>query len=478
MRCKKTLILIVALLVLFSSTTFAKSHQLKKVGIAPLMKCGVSAPDDFNALLVKYEKEIEKGFTAAGSASLYPDFMEQVKNASIKIKQDVIPKGQQMQWMLFRAGKVVKDVEWAGKKPLEVHMLTIQKDCKDYHFIVPKPCGNIALVGETNSIPECGLIVSPVKAKIDETITVDLSGSKCATKMVVKVYHPAGTLVETKELTAGDTVWKTSFKETGEYFFEAEAFNADGVVCQNECKASIEIINLPPQCGLAVSPTSTYTGMPVKLDASGSTDPDGKVAKADFTISKDGAVADQKAVASEPFVWDKIFKKSGKYKVNLQVADNYGAVSTNTCESSVEVQKRLYGLVEAGPMLAKGTYSGYVFARVGLAYLIVPEKLSVLMSVGGAITLTGAPFKSHFLSNLLLLVHFNDFYVGGGIGYSSKVREPDWKGAFNIVGNIGYDVYKAFNMKGSIFGELRIPVIKGVPFSEAHAILLGFRLLF
>ncbi|HLP61484.1 MAG TPA: PKD domain-containing protein [Candidatus Deferrimicrobium sp.] len=478
MRCKKTLILIVALLVLLSSTTFAKNHQLKRVGIAPLMKCGVKAPDDFKALLVKYEKEIEKGFTDAGSASLYPDFMEQVKNGSIKIKEDVIPKGQQMQWMLFRAGKVVKNVDWAGKKPLDVHMLTIQKDCKDYHFIVPKPCGNIALVNETNAIPVCGISVSPEKVKVGETITVGLSGSKCATKMIVKVYHPAGTLVETKELTAGDTVWKTSFKGIGEYFFEAEAFNADGVVGQNECKAKTEIVNTPPECGLVVSPTATYTGKPVKMDASGSTDVDSKVAKADFTITKDGAVADQKSVTSEPLVWDKIFTKSGKYKVNLQVADEYGAVSTKTCESSLEVQKRLYYLAEAGPMLAKGTYSGYFFARVGLAYLIVPEKLSMLMSVGGALTLTGDPFKSHFLSNLLLLVHFNDFYVGGGIGYSSEVREPDWKAAFNIVGNIGYDVYKAFNMKGSIFGELRIPVIKGVPFSEAHAILVGFRLLF
>jgi len=478
MRCKKTLILIVALLVLFSSTTFAKAHELKRVGIAPLMKCGVKGPDDLKALIVKYEKQIEKGFIAAGSADLYPIFMEQVKDATIKIKEDVIPKGQQMAWMLFRDGKVVKDVIWAGKQPLEVNMLTIRKGDKDYHFIVPKPCGNIALVGDSYAVPMCSMTVSPEKAKVGDTITVDLSGSTGATKMVVNVYHPAGKLIETKTLTAGDTVWKTSFKETGDYLFEAEVFNVNGVVCPSPCKAKVEVINIPPQCSLAVSPTSCYTGQPVKMDASGSTDKDGKVVKADFTVSKGGAVADQNAVTSEPFVWDKAFKKSGHYTVNLKVYDNVGAVSTNTCESSLDVQKRLYGLVEAGPMLAKGTYSGYVFARVGFAYLIVPEKLSMLMSVGGAVTLTGAPFKSHFLSNLLLLVHFNDFYIGGGVGYSSKVRVPDWKQAFNIVGNIGYDVYKAFNMKGSIFGELRIPIIKGLPFKEAHEILLGFRLLF
>jgi hypothetical protein len=443
------------------------------------MKCGVKGPADLKALIVKYEKQIEKGFIAAGSAELYPYFMEQVKDATIKIKEDVIPKGQQMAWMLFRDGKVVKDVIWAGKQPLEVNMLTIRKDSKDYHFIVPKPCGNIALVGDSYSVPVCSMTVNPEKAKVGETITVDLSGSTGATKMVVNVFHPAGKLIETKTLTAGDTVWTTSFNETGDYFFEAEVFNADGVVCQSPCKVQIGVINIPPQCSLVVSPTSCYAGQPVKMDASGSTDKDGKVVKADFTVSQGEVVADQNAVTSEPFVWDKAFKKSGKYTVNLKVYDNVGAVSTNTCEFSLEVQKRrLYGLVEAGPMLAKGTYSGYVFARVGFAYLIVPEKLSMLMSVGGAVTLTGAPFKSHFLANLLLLAHFNDFYIGGGVGYSTRVRVPDWKAAFNIVGNIGYDVYKAFNMTGSIFGELRVPIIKGLPFKEAHEILLGFRLLF
>jgi len=98
--------------------------------------------------------------------------------------------------------------------------------------------------------------------------------------------------------------------------------------------------------------------------------------------------------------------------------------------------------------------------------------------------LAGWAFKNHFLSNLVLNYHISDFFIGAGVGYSSKVRlsnpkDPvEWKACFNVIGNIGYDVYKAFNKKGSIFAEVRLPVLKGLPIKSAHEILLGFRFLF
>ncbi|MCP5108430.1 MAG: hypothetical protein GY950_33900 [bacterium] len=474
MRYKKTVVLIVALLMVFSMMNFAKTQNLRRVGVVPLMKGGVEGPDDLKPLIEKYSEEIKIGFDKAGASFLYSDFMDQVKSAAIR--EDVIPKGEHMQWMLFRKGKAVKDLQWAGKQALEVYMFVIQKDCKDYHFIVPRPCGNIALVKDTNTLATCDMQVSPAKVNIGDTITVDMSGSKCATKMEVKVYHPAGTLIDSKELTAGNAVWKTSFKEPGDYVIKGEAFNADGVVTKGDCEAKV-YVNYPPVCDLKVDPADGYVGQVFKLDASGSSDKDGTVEKAEFTVTLDGAEVEKKEITTKPLVWNKKFVKSGIYKIALKVTDDFGAVSANTCELSVEVQKRFYALVEGGPMVAKGTYSGYLFGRLGFAYLLVPEKLSAVVSAGGAFSLAGAPFKTHFLSNLLLNAHFDSFFLGGGVGFSSKVRD-DWKSDFDIVGNIGFDVFKAFNKKGSIFMELRYPVKKELEFSEAHEILLGFRLLF
>jgi hypothetical protein len=480
MRYKKTVVFIVALLMLFSLSTFARTQKLSRVNVYPLIKVkgGVASPEELRGLFEKYAEDIKKGFEKIGASFLYSDFMEQVK--SVSIEEKVIPKGQHMEWMLFRAGRkvrAVKDLEWAGKDTLDVYGFTIQKECKDYIFITPKPCGNIALVEIRNSIATCDMQVSPLKANIGDTITVDMSGSKCATKMEVKIYHPAGTLIKTEVLTAGNAKMTTSFNEPGDYFIKGEAFNVDGVASSNKCEAKV-YINFPPVCDLKVIPPSGYVGQVFKLDACGSTDPDGTVEKVEFTITLNGTVVDSKTINARPFIWKKKFAKSGIYKIALKVTDDFGAVSANVCELELEVQKRFYALVEGGPLFAKGTYTGYIFGRAGFAYLLAPEKVSLIMSAGGAICLSGDPFKSHFLSNVLLNVHFNALYLGGGVGYSSKVREPDWDAGFDIVGNIGVDIFESFNKKGSIFAEVRVPVHDGLKFKHAHELLLGFRYLF
>ncbi|MCP4214376.1 MAG: hypothetical protein GY765_06950 [bacterium] len=444
------------------------------------VKKGITDADQLKSLVEKYAENIKVGFDKAGAGFLYPAFMKQIK--SVPIKEAVVPKGKLFKWMLFRAGgkdKAIKDVEWAGKKTLDVFALTVQHECKDYGIIIPKACGNVSLADEQFTAPTCAIDAKPPKANIGDPITIDLSGSTCAVKFDIKVYHPAGTLVDSKTLTDGNTQWETSFKEPGDYVIKAEAFNAAGIASKGQCESKV-YINYPPKCDLKVSPARSYTGLPFKLDASGSTDKDGKVVKADFVVTntKDGSENDKKSVTSDPLAWDKIFKKSGIYKVSLKVTDDFNAVSKNVCESTVEVQKRFYALAEAGPMVAKGTYSGYIFARFGFAYLINPEKFSLVASAGGAVTLAGDPFKSHFMANLVLNAHFDSFFIGAGLGFNTKVREPDWGSSVNIVGNIGIDVFESFNKKGSIFAEIRVPMKKGLEFSHGHQFLVGFRYLF
>jgi hypothetical protein len=145
----------------------------------------------------------------------------------------------------------------------------------------------------------------------------------------------------------------------------------------------------------------------------------------------------------------------------------------------VKVQKRFYGLFEVGGMLAKGTYTGYLFGRLGFSYLIVPERLSLIVSGGGAVKLAGDRFKSHFLSNLLLNLHMGAAFLGAGVGYSTEVRDDGWDGGLDVVGNLGFDIYKGFNKKASIFGEVRLSVGRGdFTISDTHSLALGFRYLF
>lgn len=81
--------------------------------------------------------------------------------------------------------------------------------------------------------------------------------------------------------------------------------------------------------------------------------------------------------------------------------------------------------------------------------------------------------------NAVLNAHADRVFFGGGLGYSTKEHEGR-KSGVDLVGQIGVDVLqKRPDMTGSIFAELRAPIItSNRSFSDHHKILLGFRLTF
>ena len=482
MNFKKVLVFVIAVMLVFSLHTLGKTKKITRIGVSPLIcvKGGIRDAAQLREQLEKNADVIKEGFEKAEVGYLYDGFMEQVRSGSIQEAQ--LPKNQEIPWMVFKVGnkvKVVRDLVWDGKTTLEVFAITVQKDCKDYVIVVPKGCGNITLMDIKNTYATCELKVSPDQVNVGDEVTVDLSGSKCAVKYEVTVFYE-GDQVDFKELT--DPVWKTKYDKPGNYVIKAKVLSVDGVVSSNDCEAKFSIgSNYPPVCDLKVTPTKGYVGDLFKLDATGSTDKGGQVVKADFTIrDQNGNEVDQNTLTTAPLIWQMKFNKPGYYKIWLKVTDDSDVVSANDCEMEVAVQavqRRLFGLVEGGVMAAKGTYTIYIFGRLGLFYMIIPERLSVILAAGPALRFSGAPFKNFFMANLLLNLHFSDFFVGGGIGYSTAVRDYDWGAGLDVVGSIGYDIFKGPN-KVSIFGEVRIPVRSDLEVSDAHQFLLGMRFLF
>jgi len=525
MELKKNAALAVVLLMILSISTFAetKINQLNRFPLMDLPK-EIESVNDLQLKVKEYADRIKQGFAEAQKDSPYTFYMRQAKDGKTfeeadkvslyglfkdqvesgkKIEERIIKKDQLFEWMLYYKNqtKVLRDVVWDGKEYLKAYVVTAyayvitvsgENICKKFEFWIPTICGNVSLAKPTDVNANCMIKATPKKVEAGKLITVDMSGSDYADAYEITVLHE-GKQVRSQKLEGGKNIWETSFDKPGNYEFDAKAINNCGLASTNECKDSIQVTkdNIPPECALKVSPKDGYCGDKFTFDASGSHDDDGEVVEANFTLTNNDSRKSESLeppVRKRPFILEKVIKKSGHYTASAKVKDNLGAESKNTCEvSDIKVQKRLYFLVEAGPMVAKGTYTGYIFARVGLAYLIVPEKLSFIASGGYAINLGCDFFKSHFLSNFLLNVHFKKFFVGGGFGFSSKVRDAvfedgkprvEWKSNIDIVGNVGYDLFAPFNKKGSIFGEIRIPIKKGLEFKRNHAFLLGFRLLF
>jgi hypothetical protein len=485
MKNKLFMGIVIGVLVIFAVSAFAETTKLKQIGRYTLVRIKGEVPTEevMKILVEKYAGDIKYGFDTAGYGDVFLPFLDQIKTASFEEAE--LPIGQKFMWMLFRSRgkvKVAEDLEWAGQKPLPVFMFKVVKDFKHYSFIIPKPCGNIALVGVKEIIPDavCDIQVSPAKANINDPISVDMSGSQHAKSMEVEVFDSEGTKVASQTLTPDSPKWQAKFDKPGEYVFKGKALNAKGMPSTNACEAKT-YINAPPTCKLWTSclPCKNFVGRPITIDASNSTDPDGQVAKAVFQIADEtGAVVDTYTDSEAPFTWEKVFEEAGIYSITLVVTDDFGAMS-EPCKLELEVtQKTLFGVADIAPTFARGSHGNYLAGRFGMQFFLVPDTLSLIVEAGGALSIGNSDiWKSFFLTNAILNYHADAFFIGGGLGYASKVKE-DREGDVFLLGDIGFEIFNNYTTAGQLFFEVHFPIGEDRSFSKHHKLLFGFRMLF
>ena len=487
-RKKLFLVLLILGLIALTMNSYAEVTKLKTIGRYPFarVKGNLATPEVMKSVVDRYAADIKLGFDMAGYGDLYLPFLDQLNRGALT--ESTWAVGERVMWMLFRNQgkvKVAKEVEWAGKAPLPVFAVDVTKDYKIYHFIIPKPCGNIALRNIEDITPPaavCSLIITPEKANLNDPITCDMSGTQNAKSMVVEVLNAQGEIITSQKLTPESPKWQTKFDKPGEYIFKGSALNVQDIVSTNACQAKT-YINFPPFCKLWTSclPCRDYVGRVITFDASGSTDPDGEIVKAVFEITDEaGQVVDTFTTTEKPLRWEKTFLKAGIYTATATVFDNAGAVCSASDASRVSfevTQKKFFWLFEAGPLIARGTYTAYGFLRGGLFYWLSPNRFSFVASAGGAVPFQGDPWKFMFIANALVNVHAGPMFIGGGLGYTSKEQNTR-KSGLDAVGNIGVDVFNNWTSTGSIFFEFRSPLGSNRSFDKHHKFALGFRLVF
>lgn len=485
MKIKRIAILLVGTLIVFSmfpQFTLAETKKLKQIGRYTLIRIKGEVPTSevMETLVKQYAGDIKYGFDLAGYGDLFLPFLDQLKEASFEEKE--LPVGDKLMWMLFRSQgkiKIVKDLEWAGKSPLPVFSFTVKRNYKHYEFVMPKPCGNIALRKVEEIIPEaiCDIKVTPAKANLNDPISVDMSGSQHVQSMEVEVFNQEGEKVSSQSLSPDSPVWQTKFEEPGKYVFKGKAVNPEGKPSTNPCEAET-YINYPPVSELSCFPCQEYVGKAIKLDASDSRDQDGEVVKVSFEIIDDtNTTIDRYTDTEKPFEWNKVFEEEGTYTVIAVATDDFGGVSE---PSKVEVRakhKRLFILADAGPLFSKGSLGTYLGARLGFAYSLVPRSVDFVISGGGAFTLSGDPWKSIFVGNALVNIHTGAAFFGVGAGFTTEVKEE--RGSdIDLIANFGFDVFNDYTSAASIFFEARGPVGEDRSFSDNYKFMFGFRYLF
>jgi hypothetical protein len=247
-----------------------------------------------------------------------------------------------------------------------------------------------------------------------------------------------------------------------------------------------------PTCVLNVEPAEAIPGTLLKIDLCKSQN----WVKGEVTVTDaSGAVIKTMALTPENCTAELTMDKVGEYMVTAVVWGQYEMKSPAGCEIAVKVLEPapvvapvvpvakaspLHFLIEGGPGLLKGTYTGMFWARAGVLFNLVQDSLDAIFTLGGGIPVQGDPWKAFFMGNALLNVHAGPAYVAGGLGFSTKDADREFKkGGIDLVGELGINLFRHNDSVGSIFGELRAPIItKDRSFDHNHKLLLGFRYIF
>ncbi|MCK9174150.1 MAG: hypothetical protein M0O96_02565 [Desulforhopalus sp.] len=235
--------------------------------------------------------------------------------------------------------------------------------------------------------------------------------------------------------------------------------------------AEVVVEKQPPVCRAMVSPVKAFSGSSVAVDASGSTDPDGKVTSMKMvTLDENGQPLSEQVVAGG--LVGSIVLPAGAKSVQTTVTDDDGLTATSPeCMAPVTVVKRTNFIADVGAyhMFDPGNW---VFGRVGLEYRF-DENWSVLGLAGYAQHVQGSDGASAVLVDVLGQYRVDRLFFNLGVGGWLSTND-DGDGDYDdtdadLIAGMGYRIYgepDAFNASlfveaRSAFDELGSPVDSG-----------------
>ncbi|MFH1102161.1 MAG: hypothetical protein V1714_00145 [Pseudomonadota bacterium] len=174
--------------------------QLKTLGKSPFYPVKNLKAEAIYPILKKYEKDVQGGFTKAGSGNLYKPFMKNLETA--KMEEIKIQPGDTFLWMIFKKKNkpfVLKNVKWAGKAPFKAYRMELLHEGKRYEFIFPNICLNIALKEISAApvaaapVPAAAPAPTPVPAAPSAAVTGKAAPSAAPPSAAGQPGAPAGT---------------------------------------------------------------------------------------------------------------------------------------------------------------------------------------------------------------------------------------------------------------------------------------------
>jgi hypothetical protein len=147
-----TIGLILAATTALAPPVAAQECTIRHLGGANRFVDTVDSTSELQSVFTSKWSEIERMLGESGWTGDPKDLAAVVAKGNVTEKS--YPKGTRFEWMLLRKGgkpSLLRDQCWGGTKPFEGYAFDVESKGRRSHFVVPKACGNLALVGSEAS---------------------------------------------------------------------------------------------------------------------------------------------------------------------------------------------------------------------------------------------------------------------------------------------------------------------------------------
>jgi hypothetical protein len=329
----------------------AQQHRATKLGnpatrFAPPLKKG----DDLRVLLRSEKRKADVAAVLQDAG--WPGDIADVDRAaaSAEVVPVQIAPGTTIPFMAARKnGKpyAMKDVLWAGAKPIDALGFEFSSKCVRYRLVTPKACSNfwVETLGKDTTDPAC----APKKVELPPVVSVSGARETCVTQPVeyaitvqnAPADNKVAVLVNGRELVS-DKLTNGSFRFTFTGAREPGNYEVKAVSGGQSAMTTVQVKPCVPSCGITASPLPAKAGKPFTVDVSGSRVAAGvkggvKSAKIEVLDGK-GNVVDTFEMGGTLTRSDVVIKRGGIHTLRAVVTDEASQVSTNACTAQVDVK--------------------------------------------------------------------------------------------------------------------------------------------
>jgi hypothetical protein len=278
------------------------------------------------------------------------------------VKETEFAVGDTMEWMGYSKGgkpDLLRQLRWAGgkpAKPFKAFEFSVEDGASIYNFVVPKPCGNLALRSITQkALPECVMIETQRDCD-KKTMSLRASGKSVSSGELAKIEVTRGGSKVADLLTEQGNRWSGPLT-SGRYTFKAfDKYGREVPICQGKSEAVIEDCPAPPPppppppiaCGVTSTALKIKGGYEVTVDASASTKGGSAVKTTTFEVIGPAGTAVpfeyqgkvQNSLTLAPPAQAKVFFRKpayGAYTVRVKNEPENPKVAPTSCEATVQV---------------------------------------------------------------------------------------------------------------------------------------------